>query len=129
MEGCYKTFPCEIYRRGVKVIIGDIEFLNNTLDEDNMSKFKLSPDDEEVERTNAYTFMNPDGSSVIYLKKAPEEPHELQTLAHEIYHAVTNIMEEVGVIHTKESDEAWAYLYEHLFFEITNFCYFNDPYE
>lgn len=47
---------------------------------------------------------------VIYIKHFPRNsPFWTASLAHEVFHAVENIMDYYGVPHTDDSSEAWAY--------------------
>ena len=53
----------------------------------------------------------------------PVLPHtidEFATLIHEIEHATFYILDNAGMVHTKESDEAYAHTQGYIFSEIDN---------
>jgi hypothetical protein len=52
-----------------------------------------------------WTWLPKGGSWVIWL----EDPKNFPVLAHEGFHMVSGILEVRGLVHTKESEEAYAY--------------------
>lgn len=52
-----------------------------------------------------WTWLPPGGSWVIWLKDLTNFP----VLAHEGFHMVSGVLETRGMVHTKESEEAYAY--------------------
>lgn len=55
--------------------------------------------------------LNLDNTSIIRLRKYPSTPTDYGTIAHEIFHAVTFILDRVGMkLKLFSSDEAYAYL-------------------
>jgi len=61
-------------------------------------------------------------SPVIWMPKKPKSGRELSSLAHEILHAVFEIMDWAGVKYDKSSEEAFAYLHTHLMQQFLNKC-------
>lgn len=55
-----------------------------------------------------YTIMIPDGSVIILLRS--DMCKDVSIIAHEAFHAVEFIMERVGILHSPETSEAFAYL-------------------
>ena len=52
--------------------------------------------------------------TILWLKRLVPEPASIATATHEIFHATAWVMERVGVVYDEKSDEAFAYLMEHL---------------
>jgi hypothetical protein len=68
------------------------------------------PTYEMEETTMGRTILTPGNTTVLRLKKIPESYMEYGFLAHEIFHAVTFLLERIGMTLTAASDEAYAYL-------------------
>jgi hypothetical protein len=64
-------------------------------------KFEQSEDGKYVYWNNGFT--------LIRMKAIPLTPYEFGVLQHEIFHAVTCLMQHVGVILSDESNESYAY--------------------
>lgn len=62
--------------------------------------------------------MSPTSFCVLYCKNLPDSIENLAILNHEIYHIVTEILTKVGIVLTRESTEAFAYLTQYLSEEI-----------
>ena len=98
----------EVYRRGIKIVVGNQEWLRTVLSRDGI---EITEEMREClvakgKTTTAYTFAVGNGESVIYSKEKLTVP----VLAHELTHAARTMLEEVGV----NDDEAFAYVVEHL---------------
>jgi hypothetical protein len=55
------------------------------------------------------TVMLTSGQTVLRLQKWEATPDDTATLAHEVFHAVTFLMERIGITFCAASDEAYAY--------------------
>lgn len=64
------------------------------------------------------TIMTPTGQTILWLNKKPETCFEHGTLQHEIFHAVCFLMDRIGIVFSKESDEAFAYMIGYITKEI-----------
>lgn len=64
--------------------------------------------------------MLPNGQLLIKTKMYPVTNEDYAILVHEIFHAVCLVFHRIGIILTKETDEAWAYMIEYLTKEIYN---------
>ena len=73
---------------------------------------------EMGETTMGRTTLTPGNTTVLRLQKIPESCLEYGFLAHEIFHAVTFLLERIGMTLTSTSDEAYAYLIGYLTTEI-----------
>jgi len=51
---------------------------------------------------------------VVWIREEPTTPYRIGVLGHEVFHAVCRIMERAGVNLTYNSEDAFAYLYEHI---------------
>jgi len=49
------------------------------------------------------------GASIIRMPNIPKTPFDQDTLAHEIFHAVSGLLRRIGLEHTSDSEEAYAY--------------------
>lgn len=58
------------------------------------------------------------GRLVLWLQHFPKDPFSLSVLSHEIFHITTFAMNHIGIILTKDSDEAFAYMISWLTEEI-----------
>lgn len=89
-----------------------------------LNKYNLTADDVQsatlTSRTvQGRTVMFSSNQTLIRLKEYPRTPTEYGNLQHEIFHAVTFIMDRIGMkLVVTESDEAYAYLVGYLTTEI-----------
>lgn len=73
---------------------------------------------EEVFEGNiAYTIGYPDGSVLIHIDK--DRSNNIGIIAHEAFHATEFIMSFIGLPHSEDSSEAFAYLLQYLVTKIT----------
>lgn len=64
-------------------------------------------------------YMNPEAQSFIRMAMFPDSPEDLGALAHEVFHAVTYIMDRVGQkLKLRRSDESYAYLIQYITTEL-----------
>lgn len=77
---------------------------------------------EKYSKTSAGIFSYDESSDTytIWLAKEPDSIAGEGVLLHEINHAVFYLYDNLGMEHTKESDEAYCYLSEYLYIEIMN---------
>lgn len=98
----------EVYRKGIRLVVGDQDWLRKVLSDDGIEFTKEMKDclTEKGKTTSAFTFAVGNGESVIYSRERMEIP----VLAHELTHAARTMLADVGV----DDDEAFAYTVEHL---------------
>lgn len=112
--------PLKIYPFDVMVSFGET---NEQVDKV-LKKYDLTADDVHAatftSRTvQGRTVMFSSNQTLIRLKSYPRTPIEYGDLQHEIFHAVTFIMDRIGMkLVIVESDEAYAYLVGYLTTEI-----------
>lgn len=116
-----------LYNRDLLVVFGDTEYLAKQVSEAyDIPLHEVYPIIEDIDGRSdgRYYFNVEQGSRLVWMPRVPEEPQEYATLAHEIFHAVFGIMDEIGASPTKDSEEAYAYLVGYLTKEI--YASFND---
>lgn len=70
-------------------------------------------------RTQGRTMEFDNGAVLIWLKDVPMGAAGIALLCHEVYHAACFILRRVGMNDGRETEEAWAYLQQHL---VENAC-------
>lgn len=77
---------------------------------------------EKYSKGSAGIFSHDESSDTytIWLAKEPDSIAREGVLLHEINHSVFYLLDNLGMEHTKESDEAYSYLSEYLYVEIMN---------
>lgn len=113
--------PLVIYPFDVMISIGqsDDELTKS------LSKFNCEWDDKMACEGNGRFYMSGLNQSLIRLSNYPETYFELGTLAHEIFHCVTYILDRVGMkFMLSKSDEAYSYLIGYITTEIYKKCRF-----
>lgn len=65
----------------------------------------------------AETFMLDTGQTIMWFS---EKKPNIGLIAHEVFHAVYNLLERIGIRLSSDSEEAYAYLTQFLINEITN---------
>ena len=124
----YKYIHCDPYKRGVSIFIGDCESLKKWA-----RKFYNRPDEKDLlEQLNKYCneerYNDTDVCASTYessisghqLIHLPEfsfkyDATEISNLGHEVFHAVTAILDYAGVDYVyKGTHEPQAYLYEYV---------------
>lgn len=119
-----------LYNRDLLVVFGDTEYLAKQVSEAcDIPLHEVYPiiDDIDGRSDGRYYFNVEQGSRFVWMPRVPKNPQEYATLAHEIFHAVFGIMDEIGVSPSEDSEEAYAYLIGYLTKEI--YASFNDSHE
>lgn len=62
--------------------------------------------------------MNKKHQSLLRVPRKPTNPQDKGVLAHEIFHAVEFVLDRIGLPHTLETGEAYAYLIDYITTEI-----------
>jgi len=113
--------PLAIYPFDVMVSVGqDDEQLGKVLDKvSNLTEDDIRACAYPSPYTKGRAVMFTTNASIIRLRKLPETSEEYGTLAHEIFHIVTFVMDRVGLqLALGVSDEAYSYLVGYLTTEI-----------
>ena len=66
-------------------------------------------------------FDKPDNIVLLWMPEMQERIDHYATLVHEIEHYVFRLFDRIGMVHSEDSDEAYAYLHSYLFREIDNY--------
>lgn len=118
-EDISKNFPVDIFKRGVKVFFGEYECLKKALNKDGV-KGDFEEAKELMERSAGVTFTLNTDDVIIWLRNKPNGNGDRAVLAHEIFHAVSFLLRSVGIGHTPDTEEIYAYTFENLYFRITS---------
>ena len=108
--------PLVVYPFEVMISIGeDGNQLEKRLKKYNISDDDLSSLDIVGNTVMGRTVMFSTNQTVIKIPRVPITPMEWGNLQHEIFHAVTFVMDRIGMkLRIEESDEAYAYLIGYL---------------
>jgi len=82
------------------------------IDDEDLKEFR------EDEFKDGYAAMFRSGASLIYCREEPRDPRTMGILSHEIFHAVSILLDRVEVHLTSSSEEIYAYLTGYLTEEI-----------
>ena len=114
-----KYIRCDIYKRGINVLIGTPEELKRWCEK----TYNEDEDDKEFNESLKHCrfgladfHYSYGGCAVIRLPKFPKTPVEIAYTAHEAFHATSWLLSFSGVDYDNENinNEAFAYLIEHL---------------
>lgn len=115
-----------IYKKYMYVLVGTPKESVETL----MEQYELGDKNAETliehlekHKKNSAGIFTYDEESNTYTIWLPQEPDTIAlegVLLHEINHAVFYMLDNLGMGHTRESDEAYSYLSEYLYVEIMN---------
>lgn len=116
-KACFKKFPLDIYKHGVGVFFGDFTLLIKKL---NKLGFKGNFEEEKElsERSAGITFFLNTDDIIVWLPHKPKTDGEMATLVHEVCHATSVLLRSVGIKHTPDTEEVYAYTMEYLYFNI-----------
>ena len=114
-----KKFPIDLFKHGVKVIFGSEEELLASAQKDGL-KEEVKESLKELGCFKMATFLLSTGDAIIYGKDFKHINSEYATISHEIFHAVSHVLRNVGIEHTPDTEEAYAYIIEYLTQEIFN---------
>lgn len=105
-----KTFPLDIFKHGIKVVIGSRDYLLAVAKKDGFLDFVEKNIGEPF---RMITFPLPTGDAMIYSESFDSGTDDEEVMRHEILHAVSHILRRVGIEHTAETEEAYAYALEY----------------
>ena len=111
-----------IYHTHLYVFFGDKEECVKSLQKAKKGKRKQSSIDTTLETMSdsrgCFIQSIIDYYNLLWLPILPNTIDEFSTLIHEIAHATFYILDNAGLVHTKDSDEAYAYLQAFIFSEV-----------
>lgn len=119
-KGSNFIIPLVVYPFDVMISIGET---NEDIDK-RFKKYNLTAEDISLATFTSHTVqgrtvMFSSNQTLIRLRNFPKSPVDYGNLQHEIFHAVTFVMDRIGmVLKVEESDEAYAYLIGYLTREI-----------
>jgi len=112
-----KNFPIDIFKHGVKVFFGTYEELKKSLKKDGFDG-DYKEEKDLMDRSAGITFSMPTDDVVIWMREKPKNNGELSVLAHEVFHAVSFLLRSIGIEHTPDTEEVYAYTFENLYGKI-----------
>lgn len=98
-----KKFPIDIFKHGVKVVICTKEELISVAKKDRIYD-EIKDDIDTVHNSFMVTFMLSSGDSLIYSNDYKNDIEYTSVVAHEIIHAVSHILRNIGIAHTAETE-------------------------
>jgi hypothetical protein len=109
--------PYQIYPIDLMVSVGEdynvlYKILEKHLPKEYHSEIDLCRFESENVLARVVMFTN--NASLIRIRRKPKTPLDYGTLQHEIFHAVEYMMNRIGVKHTVECGEAYAYMIGYL---------------
>lgn len=107
-----KTFPLELYRSGIKVFFGGLDDFKASAKRDRLDNAVADECERKMENAQMVTLSLTNGDAVIYGKDVPRTIAEKAVLQHEIFHAASHLLRSVGIDHTADTEEAYAYVIE-----------------
>lgn len=116
-----KYIRCDIYKRGVHVVIGTHEQMMKYVkreweDSEYKDDYKDFIENAKKETGGYATTYFGDGECLVLLPTFPNNPKDIAVAGHEMLHATDYILWYSGVYRTNDdlSNEAFSYLLEHL---------------
>lgn len=109
-----KEFPLDIYKHGVRVVVGTFDEAVDVLHKDGF-KGDFDEEREMAERSAGLAIELCTGDVAVWLREPPKDKDGMATLAHEVFHAVSFMLRGIGLEHTSDTEEAYAYAFEYLF--------------
>lgn len=109
------VIPIDLYRRDLMLHFGSISDLQKELTV-YLSPLQVARTIEEMDAPHdpsdvtGYTMIMDTGEVILWMPDVPHSHRQYATLAHEIFHAATMILQKAGVQLTENSEEAAAYL-------------------
>lgn len=116
-----KIIPIDLYATDLLVVFGNKEELEAKLYELCGVGDWVTHTDDIDEQCNGRAIRLNSGQIVLWMPQMPHNAKEHGTLAHEIFHCASLLMNRIGVSPTYESEEAYAYLIQYLTKEIISF--------
>lgn len=106
-----KIFPLDIFKHGIKVVIGSRDYLHAVAKKDGFFDFVTKNIGEQPFRM--ITFLLPTGDAMIYSEKFDRTTDDDEVMRHEILHAASHILRSVGIEHTVDTEEVYAFTIEY----------------
>jgi hypothetical protein len=110
-----------IYEQDVHIFFGDKNECIDALKNIEVSNEIINFCFQDSENTSGrWTQWRDDMFNLMWMPSIPTTTHDYGILVHEISHGVFFILDHIGMKHTLDSDEAFAYLQGYMFREIDN---------
>lgn len=110
-----KTFPIDPFKHGVCVFFGtDDEFRLHVAKDDALDIGVADDCAAAMENSKMATLRLDSGDAIVFGRSVPADVQGRATLVHELFHSVSCILQNIGVIHTDETEEVYAYTLENL---------------
>ena len=103
-----------IYKTDVLIYWGDRKGLYKAVKRNSDKATAREVIEEVAPNTEGLTVTTSGRTVIIYLASPPRDPRSGAILIHELSHATNFILQEVGIPHTEDTEEAYTYLLEYL---------------
>ena len=103
-----------IYKTAVLIYWGDRKGLYKAVKRNSDKTTAREVIEEVAPDTEGVTVTTSGRTVTIYLASLPQDAQSVALLIHELSHATNFILREVGIPHTEDTEEAYAYLLEYL---------------
>lgn len=117
-----KLIPVDIYRRDVLLVVN---YSHKELEEEllkYLSKGEVKRTMKEcrgIQEDGAITIQSSTGGVLVYMPQYLGDEDSIGTIAHELLHATSFILDEAGISFSTQTQEAYAYLIGYLAKEVT----------
>lgn len=113
MKAYTKIIPIEVYSRDILFHFGDVPSFRKAVrryltKEQTEALFERLEFDDNCAGKTIYD--RKENAFIVWLPSLPQNPYDMQFLAHEIFHAAYLLLTGVGITLSEDSDEACAYL-------------------
>ena len=103
-----------IYKTAVLIYWGDRKGLYKAVKRNSDKATAREVIEEVAPHTEGVTVKTSGRTVTIYLASPPRDARSVALLIHELSHATNFILQEVGIPHTEDTEEAYTYLLEYL---------------
>lgn len=107
-----------IYKAAVLIYWGDRKGLYKAVKWNSDKATAREVIEEVAPNTEGLTVKTSGHTVTIYLASPPRDPRSGAILIHELSHATNFILQEVGIPHTEDTEEAYTYLLEYIAREV-----------
>lgn len=114
-----EIFPIDIFKHGIRVVIGNEEDLLSVAECEGWRDEAVKIMDG-VKDYMGLTLRLESGDSAILLSDMDGESISTPVVVHELIHAVSHILRNVGIEYSLDSEEVYAYVMEDLTEKVTN---------
>ena len=121
-----EIFPIDIFKHGIRVVIGNEEDLLSVAECEGWRDEAVKIMDG-VKDYMGVTLRLESGDSAILLSDEDVEGIATPVVVHELIHAVSHVLRNIGIEYSEDSEEVYAYVIEDLTEKVTNWISLLSP--